>query len=59
MAVDEEQQRQTAELTETEIKRRVAISESLIAVHKELLSKREATKVSEQGEGWAGEGEGD
>lgn len=47
MAVDEEKQRQTAELTETEIKRRVAISESLIAVHKELLSKREATKVSE------------
>ena len=46
MAVDEEQQRQTTQLTEAEIKRRVAISESLVAVHKELLSKREATKVS-------------
>lgn len=46
MAVNEEQQRLTTQLSEEEIKRRIAISDSLIAVHKELLSKRQATKVS-------------
>ena len=50
--MEEEQQRQTAELTEAEIKRRVAISDSLISVHKELLSKREAAKVGLWRRGW-------
>lgn len=47
MAVNEEQQRLTTQLSEAEIKRRIAISDSLIAVHKELLSKREATKATD------------
>lgn len=45
LAVEEEKQRQTGELSESEIKRRVAISDRLVSVHKELLSKRQATKV--------------